>query len=395
MIPNNKIINAILILFCISGNVLAQTVATPPIKCVVIDAGHGGKDPGATNGKLLEKNVTLAVALKLGAKINAAYPNIKVVYTRKTDVFVPLQGRSEIANKADADIFISIHTNAAKNKEAYGTETFLMGVDKSGANMAVAMRENDVITYEADYSTTYQGYEPGSSESFIIFSLMNYAFQTQSLSLASMVQKEFGANLPTKNRGVKQAGYLVLWQTTMPSILTEIGFISHAEESKFLASDAGRDKIASLIAKALGNYINSVRNDNIKVEKTSIVAETPSIVTVKPAAKSVEKTAVVTEPPISVTAKPVAKSNDLTYRILIMESTEKYELTAENFGPFVSIIEQVKDGNLYKYYAQKLVSYKEALLLQGKVIEIFPDAAIIALSGDKQISLDEARKIKP
>lgn len=373
MIPNNKIFNAILILFCISGNVLAQTVATPPIKCVVIDAGHGGKDPGATNGKLLEKNVTLAVALKLGAKINAAYPNIKVVYTRKTDVFVPLQGRSEIANKADADIFISIHTNAAKNKEAYGTETFLMGVDKSGANMAVAMRENDVITYEADYSTTYQGYEPGSSESFIIFSLMNYAFQTQSLSLASMVQKEFGANLPTKNRGVKQAGYLVLWQTTMPSILTEIGFISHAEESKFLASDAGRDKIASLIAKALGNYINSVKNDNIKVEKTSIVAETPSIVT----------------------AKPVAKSNDLTYRILVMESTEKYELTAENFGPFVSVIEQVKDGNLYKYYAQKLVSYKEALLLQSKVIEIFPDAAIIALSGDKQISLDEARKIKP
>ena len=187
---------------------------------VVIDPGHGGQDPGCSYKQFKEKDIVLNVALRLGELIKDNFSDVEVIYTRKTDVFIPLYERGNIANKAGADLFFSIHVNAARSSAAAGTETFVMGVDKAGRNLDIAMKENDVITFEDDYSAKYQGYVPGSSESFIIFSLMQYSYQGQSLTLANMVQRQYVRNTAMGNRGVKQAGFLVLWNAAMPSILT-------------------------------------------------------------------------------------------------------------------------------------------------------------------------------
>lgn len=351
-----------------------------PLRCIVIDAGHGGKDPGATNGKLREKDITLAVALKLGELIKSTYPALKVVYTRKTDVFIELQNRSAIANKADADLFISIHTNAAKNRSASGTETFLMGVDKSGASLGVAMRENDVISYEADYTTSYQGYQPGSSESFIIFSLMTYAFQTQSLEMATLVQNEFKENLPMKNRGVKQAGYLVLWRTTMPSILTEIGFISNDTEGAFLASSSGQTQIAKQLLNAIGKYMSRVKTEQITVENTK---QSPKI------KKSDE------QEKIKTTTETIKRTNDIRFRILAAKNEKRIVINSRIFGPYVSVTEEVKEVNSYKYYVESMISYKEALLLHNKIKELFPKAIIVAFRGNEEVALEKAKQQQP
>ena len=200
------------------------------INTVVIDAGHGGRDAGAVGRIYKEKDINLDVALRLGKMIGQKYPDVKVVYTRKTDVLIPLNERGNIANKAGADLFISIHINSNKSSAPSGTSTYVMGVDKAGKNLDVAMKENDVISYEDDYSTKYQGYVPGSPESFIIFSLIQSAYLSQSCTFADMVQKQFASQTKMQNRGVHQAGFLVLWSAAMPSILAEFGFISNPAE---------------------------------------------------------------------------------------------------------------------------------------------------------------------
>lgn len=367
-------------LYCILFYVFLVLVLHPAVcfsqtsnelKCIVIDAGHGGKDPGAVNGKLYEKNITLAVAKKLGALLAVKYPNIKVLHTRSDDSFVALQDRCQFANKNNADLFISIHTNAAKSSQASGTETYIMGVDKSGANLAVAMRENDVIIFESDYSTRYEGFEPGSAESFIIFSLMNYAHQSRSLQMANLLQKYFAENLPMKNRGVKQAGYLVLWQATMPSILTEIGFISNPTESQYLASTEGQNQIAGQVMNALESYINQYQKNVIKTN-----VQTPAIKNTPAKAQASE-------------------INDLYYSILAISSNEKITITSKNFGQFVSVVTEKKDGKIYKYYIDKVFSYKEALLLQSKVQKIIRTSYIVAFEEGKEVSIEKAKKIKP
>lgn len=382
------IIYSILVCIFLIPSVAAQGKAE--LKCIVLDAGHGGKDPGATNGKLQEKNITLSVVLKVGAMINRAYPSIKVLYTRKEDVFVELRNRTNFANKNNADLFISIHTNAAENRAAAGTETFLMGVDKSGKNLEVAMRENDVITFEADYSTKYEGFEPGSAESFIIFSLMNYAHQSKSLELATMVQKEFTANLPMKNRGVKQAGYLVLWQATMPSILTEIGFISNHEEAKFLASDEGQNKIAAQIFNAVKTYIAKNSGTELKVTPSSTSDGTQ----VKQQAYQNNQNS---RPQAQ--GKTLQPRNSTTegvyYRILVRNSQDRLELNSQNFGQYVSVAQEVKWGQMYKYYVETMFSYKEALFLQQRMVKQFPSCTVEAFENGERITIEQAKKIKP
>lgn len=237
------------------------------IKKVVIDAGHGGKDPGAVSGNYKEKDITLKVALKLGRKINSKYPDIDIVYTRKTDVFIPLDQRGQIANKANADLFISIHVNSSKNTKASGTETFVMGVAKSTQNLEVAMLENAAITFEEDYSSKYEGYDPKSSESFIIFSLMQYGYLNQSLAIAQLVQNNYSSIVGGQNRGVKQALFLVLWKTAMPSILTEIGFISNAADRALLVSDKGQNDIVDALFSSFIKYNEQLSGNSIVVEE--------------------------------------------------------------------------------------------------------------------------------
>lgn len=381
------IIYSILISISLIPPIKAQSKVD--VKCIVLDAGHGGKDPGAVNGKLQEKNITLSVALKVGAMIKERYPSVKVLYTRKEDVFIPLHQRSNFANKNNADLFISIHTNAAENRAAVGTETFLMGVDKSGKNLEVAMRENDVITFEADYSTRYEGFEPGSAESFIIFSLMNYAHQSQSLELATLLQKEFAANLPMKNRGVKQAGYLVLWQATMPSILTEIGFISNHEEAKFIASADGQTKIASQIVRAVSVYIAKQGGTELKVDTTPPSKPNQTTQT-KP------QTQVQAQAPIEVKKSQPQKTTDgVYYRILVRNSQNKLELNSKNFGQYVTVAQEIKWGKMYKYYIEMMFSYKEALFLQQKMVKLFPSCTVEAFKDGERITIEQAKKIKP
>ena len=207
---------------------------------VVIDAGHGGHDPGAIGKISKEKNINLNVALKVGNLIKRNCDDVKVIYTRSKDVFIPLDRRAEIANNAKADLFISIHTNAlANNRTAKGASTWILGLAKSDANLEVAKRENSVILYESDYKTRYAGFNPNSAESYIIFEFMQDKYMEQSVHLASLMQKQFRQTCRRADRGVHQAGFLVLKASAMPSILIELGFISTPEEERYLNSEEG------------------------------------------------------------------------------------------------------------------------------------------------------------
>ena len=222
---------------------------------VVIDAGHGGNDAGAIGlvKGTQEKHLNLSVARQLAAKIRATYPEVKVVLTRETDVFLPLQQRADIVNKNHADLFISIHTNAAENRKACGAETFILGTDRMEDNLDVAMRENAVMKLEAD-QTVYQGFDPNSIESYIIFELMQNQYMDRSLEFAELVQNQFVGTLQRANRGVRQAAFWVLLKSACPSVLVEMGFVSNAEEEKWLASEEGKQGIVNGIFNAFENY---------------------------------------------------------------------------------------------------------------------------------------------
>ena len=224
---------------------------------VVIDAGHGGHDAGAIGlvKGVKEKDLNLTVAKRLATKIQQNHPDVKVVLTRETDVFLPLQQRADIANRNHADLFISIHTNAAENRKAQGAETFILGTDRMEDNLDVAMRENAVMKLEDD-QTVYQGFDPNSIESYIIFELMQNQYMDNSLVFAELVQNQFVGTLHRANRGVRQAAFWVLLQSACPSVLVEMGFVSNAEEEKWLASEDGKNSIANGIYTALQQYYN-------------------------------------------------------------------------------------------------------------------------------------------
>ena len=221
---------------------------------VVLDAGHGGKDPGAVGRFSYEKDLNLTLALQVGQLIESQYPDVKIVYTRSTDVFIPLQDRADIANKNNADLFISIHANSSESKDAKGVETFILGSDRSEANLSVAMRENAVMKLESDYKTTYQGFDPNSIDSYIMFELMQNSFMDQSLRFAEQVQKRFVGHLNRKDRGVQQAAFWVLLKTACPSILFEMGFISNPEEERYLNEDASMAQMANALVNAFAAY---------------------------------------------------------------------------------------------------------------------------------------------
>lgn len=224
---------------------------------IVIDAGHGGDDFGAIGlvKGVKEKDLNLSVAQQLASKIRAKYPEVKVVLTRDTDVFLPLQKRADIVNKNQADLFVSIHTNAAENKKACGAETFILGTDRMEDNLDVAMRENAVMKLEQD-QTIYQGFDPNSIESYIIFELMQNQYMDNSLVFAELVQNQFVGTLNRANRGVRQAAFWVLLKSACPSVLVEMGFLSNAEEEKWLASEEGKTGIVNSIFNAFEKYYN-------------------------------------------------------------------------------------------------------------------------------------------
>lgn len=233
------------------------------MKTIVIDAGHGGKDPGNLGTgryKTKEKDIALDVALRVGDYIKTQFPEIDVIYTRSTDVFIGLNERADIANKAKADLFLSVHCNAFPNPSSNGVETFVLGLHRNQENLQVAMKENSAIFLEDDYKTKYEGFDPNSAESIIALTIMQSAFLHQSLSISAAIQKQFKERVGRRDRGVKQAGFLVLRRTTMPSILVELGFLTHAPEEDFLNSENGKAYMASAIFRGFKEYKSLVED---------------------------------------------------------------------------------------------------------------------------------------
>jgi N-acetylmuramoyl-L-alanine amidase len=232
------------------------------IDVIVIDAGHGGHDPGTRGKKVLEKDVALKIALKLGTYIEKNLKDVKVIYTRKNDTYLALDERANIANKNKADLFICIHANSMPGAKALGTETFVMGLHKDNSNFEVAKRENSVILMDENYEERYEGFDPNSPESYILFSLTQSAYQESSLLFAKKIEEQFKTRVGRNSRGVKQAGFVVLWRTTMPSVLVETGFLSNSSEEQFLSTDEGQNLIASGIYRAFKEYKSEVESIN-------------------------------------------------------------------------------------------------------------------------------------
>ena len=254
------------------------------IRKVVIDAGHGGHDSGAKGRNSLEKEIALSIALKTGRLIQKNCPGVQVIFTRESDVFVELYRRAQIANENKADLFISIHCNANPSPFAYGTETYVMGLHKSEANLEVARNENASILLEDNYSKRYDGFDPNSSEAYIIFSLFQNAYLDKSLDFASRVEANFSANTKLPERGVKQAGFLVLYRTTMPGVLVETGFLSNSHEETYLMSSAGQERISFSIYRAFDEYRRVSDGGNLPVSNAaedSLMKNHPAIVKLK------------------------------------------------------------------------------------------------------------------
>ena len=374
----------------------AQSNPSYAVKTVVIDAGHGGKDPGACGKISKEKNITLSIALKTGGLISTNLPDVKVIYTRTTDEFIELHRRAEIANKAKADLFISIHVNANPNPDASGTDTWTMGLAKNEANLKVAKMENNVISLESDASQ-YKGMSANDNEAIILHNLQQGAFCDNSLALAGMIQKQFREEVGRKDRSVHQAPFLVLWKTAMPSVLIETGFISNTEEEIWLNNSDNQAEMAYAIYNAFveyKNYIEKRSNGNMSVTPTT--TNTPSSsTTTKPQSSTTTKpvTPQKTTPTQSQTVqKPAQNTVGITYSIQIGAGKEKNPCTPANFKGLNGVYVVEEDG-LYKYYYGKTVTYKEITVLMQDVKEKYPSAYIIARDKDnKKLQVSEARK---
>ena len=257
ILSNARLIFLFIILLSFNRFIEAQTISTIKIKTIVIDPGHGGKDPGTMGTKRYnkyEKDIALAVSLKLGEYISNEFPKIEIIYTRDTDIFLELNERTDLANKVKSDLFISIHCDGFTNSTASGASVFVMGMSKLKANLDVAMRENSAIYLEDNYLQEYNGFDPKSAESYIVFSLMQNTYVDQSLQLAEEVEKQFATKANRKSRGVKQAPFYVISRTNMPSILIECGFLTNPNEEDFLHSELGQDYISSAIFRAFKTY---------------------------------------------------------------------------------------------------------------------------------------------
>ena len=372
---------SVLICLIISVNTaFSQSNPSYAVRTVVIDAGHGGKDPGAVGKISQEKNITLAIALKTGSLIAANCPDVKVIYTRKTDEFIELHRRADIANKAKADLFISIHVNANPNKEATGTDTWTMGLAKNDANLKVAKMENDVISLEADASQ-YKGMSANDNEAIILHNLQQGVYCDNSLTFASMVQSQFKNEVGRKDRSVHQAPFLVLWKTAMPSVLIETGFITNDEEEKWLNQTDNQAEMAYAIYQAFLEYKKYIESRSKggyqQSQPTTTQPETKPAPVAKPEVK-----------------KDFPQSNQwgIYYGIQIGAGKELNKLTPENFNGLKDVY-YVEENGIYKYYYGKTASFMEIKEYLPEVKEKYPSAFIVARDKDnKKLQIAEARQ---
>jgi len=356
------------------------------VNTVVLDAGHGGHDTGALGKNSREKDITLAIVLKLRDYIRSNMKDVKVILTRDDDTFVELYRRARIANENNADLFISIHCNSTKSPAAYGVETFVMGLHKSQANLAVAKAENASILLEDNYVEKYDGFDPNSPEGNIFFSMMQNAFLDKSLSYASKVQHQLVDNLHMLNRGVKQAGFLVLYKTAMPGILVETGFISNPKDEKFLLSEEGQDQMAQAIYKALRDYKNQEEKKSpIRENVDSLVSGIQISEVVKP------KNNVNKKPDFDTPQK--MNTDEVTYRVQFALYTEAKPLDSKIFSG-INGVKMYFHGGSYKYTSGDFSTMEDALQRRKELIaKGYKDAFVVAFKGKQRITNDEAKRL--
>lgn len=379
------------ITFLLGFSLCTSVYAADPFK-IVIDPGHGGKDPGAIGKRTREKHVNLAIALKLGEKIKQRHGDVKVIYTRSNDKSVGLQDRADIANKAKADLFVSIHTNAIRSTSVKGTETYTLGLRRSDENLEVVKRENSVILLEDDYKVKYQGFDPNSAESYIMFELIQDKHMDQSIRMASLIQKHFKGHSGRINRGVRQDAFLVLRNTSMPSVLIEVGFISNPEEERYLMSESGQESLAGAIYKAFeefksefdkrnGTYAISEksgkgneRNNNVMPE-VAIATE----VSEKPVPTNNRRSE-----PVATKAAPQTKGK-VIYKVQIMTHPKKLSANSSLFKGVKGVDHYIEKGQ-YKYTVGASTSRSEMEALRRRISSKFKDAFVIKTMDNKRIN---------
>lgn len=361
---------------------------------LVIDAGHGGHDAGAVGMFSKEKNINLNVALAFGRLVERNCSDVKVVYTRKTDVFIPLHERADIANRNKADLFISIHTNSLPKGAAkvMGLETYTLGMHRAADNFDVAKRENSVILIEKDYKQHYEGFDPSSSESYIMFEFLQDKNMAQSVELARLVQRRTCACASRPNKGVKQAGFLVLRETSMPSCLIELGFISTPAEERYLNSDEGVANLGKGIYQAFCEYVAKYDKSftvpfkpgyDEKEQQDETVKQQPEKVAEKVPEKAVEKEKPQAEP------ANATKTDAPVFKVQILASNVKLNVGSKQLKGQEDA-DYYKDGGMYKYTVGSSTNYNEIYRLRKQLLEKFPQAFIIAFKDGKRMDVVEA-----
>jgi N-acetylmuramoyl-L-alanine amidase len=361
----------------VSTSFFAQKdVESPKIKTVVIDAGHGGKDPGCHGGYAHEKDVCLSMALTLGKLIKEKYPSITVKYTRETDVFVELIERANIANKANADLFICIHANAGPTS-AYGTETYVLGLHRTESQQKVMERENSIISLEEDKGAKYKAFDL-TPDAMIAIQLQQNVNLNNAIKFAGFLQSEF-KNIGRFDRGVKQAGFLVLYKTAMPSVLIETGFLTNPNEEAFIGNAAGQEKMSNAMLKAFVKYKNAYEGKTLTEDRV-VIPQKPET---KPTSSTVADSA---------SAVPTGLS-DIFFTVQIVSSAEKLSLDAPKFKGLD--VKEYTQENLYKYYTGMFIkdlegAKKHKIAMQEKG---FSSAFVIAFSNGERISIEKAIKL--
>jgi N-acetylmuramoyl-L-alanine amidase len=386
---------------------------------VVIDAGHGGHDPGAIGRFAKEKDINLAISLRVANLIEKNFPDVKVVLTRKTDIFLPLQERADIVNANSANLFLCIHTNSSESSAAYGAETFTLGLAKSKSNLDVAMRENSVILLEKDYKTRYKGFDPNSVDSYIMFEFMQDKYIDRSIEIAQDIQKQFVNYCKRFDRGVRQAGFWVLHRSACPSVLIEVGFVSNLTEEKYLVSDYGRQEVATGIYNAFvkfkkehdkksGKFTNDqkyeiitkspvLENESIQDSNSTKLSEDKTVIN-----KIVPETTVIANAfnkteKIEITKKNIDKNptvaNDIPiFKVQILASGSKLKTSALQFKGQKNV-DFFVENKMYKYTIGAETDYDKILEIRKEIIKKFPEAFIIAFVGEKKMSAKEALKL--
>lgn len=363
---------------------------------LVIDAGHGGKDPGAIGRFSREKNINLSVAKAFGQLVEKNCPDVEVIYTRKTDVFVPLARRAEIANQSQADLFVSIHTNAMPGRAvARGAETYTLGMARADENLEVAKRENSVILVEEDYKERYEGFDPTSAESYIIFELMQDQYMAQSVDFARLIQKEFRTTGGRADKGVHQAGFLVLRETSMPSVLVELGYISTHDEEAFLNSQNGIRKMSQSIYNAFRAYKRQHGNGTATSTPSGDEADEAGKQPTESAAEEATESSIgqLAEERQAIAPHKETQKEEPTHRpifkVQLLASARQIPTGSERFKD-IKPVDFYKEDNLYKYTYGATTDYREAVRMREKIKDAFEGAFIVAFKNGQKIPLQQA-----